>query len=603
MAQSGPSIAAVELQQGGPGTPPQPWIVVGGVVGGALSYDGAIIVPSNVAGGPQGPGTMNINDLYIKGVRLQNLVGGFLPLSGGTLTGPLIISGPNNLQIGMGQAGETLSSDGAGNTYWANVPPGGPYLLISGGTLTGPLILSDDTSLLIGGGNPGQVLQTDGNSNLTWVNPGGAGSLPPAGTAGYLLATDGAETPYWTADLPGGPYAPAITGGYLPLSGGALTGALILAADPTVALGATTKQYSDTKVMKAGDTMTGPLTLSGDPTAALQPTTKQYVDNKTFGTNRIINGDMTNDQRNSGAAGTTIGYTADRWSISATQTKGTWQRVAGPVSLGFPYCWQYNVTSAYTQLAGDYFNLLQAIEAVNISDFAWGTAGAMPVTLSFYVISSVPGIYTGVLRNGATNRSYPFSYNIAAANVWQQVIITIPGDTAGTWVLNNNTVGLYLLLCFGIGTTYAGPFGGWASANYVGGIGQTNLIAVNGASISFTGIKLEIGSIATPFAMETYSKKFSDCLRYYWSIAGYILGLTTPNTAWSSQPTIIFPTAMRANPTMQSASFTASSGNPGTPSVGAVSAKSISINNNANNWTQGSFAATINLTASFNAEL
>ena len=42
-----------------------------------------------------------------------------------------------------------------------------------------------------------------------------------------------------------------------------MTGALILNADPSVALGAATKQYVDTtdalKVNKAGDTMTGPL--------------------------------------------------------------------------------------------------------------------------------------------------------------------------------------------------------------------------------------------------------------------------------------------------------------------------------------------------------
>ena len=547
MPESGPLVAS-ELQFGGPGQPPQAWIQVGGVTGGAIKYDGAIIVPANVAGGPQGPGTMNINDLYIRGVRLQNLVGGFLPLTGGTLTGPLIISGPNNLQIGMGQAGETLSSDGAGNTYWANTPPGGPYLLISGGTLTGTLTLTDDTSLLIGGGNPGQVLQTDGNSNLTWVNPGGAGSLPPAGPVGYILATDGAETPYWTNVLPGGPYAPAITGGYLPLSGGSLTGALTLAADPTTALGAVTKQYSDAKVLKAGDTMTGPLTLSGDPTAALQPTTKQYVDNKPSGHNRIINGDMSIDQRNAGASGTANGYTVDRWTYSCTQTgKGTWGRVAGPVALGFPYCWQFNVTSAYTMLAGDYINLYQPIEAVNISDFAFGTVSAIPVTLSFYVLSSVAGTFTGVLRNGGTNRSYPFSYTIPTANTWQKIVITVPGDTAGTWVLNNNTVGMFVLFCFGVGTTYAGPVGFWAAANYVGGIGQTNLLATNGASISFTGIKLERGSVATPFQLETYSKRLVDCQRYYQVIQNQIVGSYQPS-AGSMWAPLSYMTAMRAAP-------------------------------------------------------
>ncbi len=65
-------------------------------------------------------------------------------------------------------------------------------------------------------------------------------------------------------------------------AGGTMTGALVLSGDPTVDLGAATKQYVDSaddlKVDKAGDTMTGPLTLSGDPTQDLQAATKQYVD-------------------------------------------------------------------------------------------------------------------------------------------------------------------------------------------------------------------------------------------------------------------------------------------------------------------------------------
>jgi hypothetical protein len=72
--------------------------------------------------------------------------------------------------------------------------------------------------------------------------------------------------------------------GYTPVdkAGDTMLGALVLAANPTTALEAATKQYTDdglaTKVSLAGDTMTGFLTLSGDPTAGLHAATKQYVD-------------------------------------------------------------------------------------------------------------------------------------------------------------------------------------------------------------------------------------------------------------------------------------------------------------------------------------
>jgi len=53
---------------------------------------------------------------------------------------------------------------------------------------------------------------------------------------------------------------------YLEKSGGTMTGALILNADPSVPLGAATKQYVDAgdalKVNKAGDTMTGALVVN-----------------------------------------------------------------------------------------------------------------------------------------------------------------------------------------------------------------------------------------------------------------------------------------------------------------------------------------------------
>ena len=65
-------------------------------------------------------------------------------------------------------------------------------------------------------------------------------------------------------------------------AGDTMTGLLTLSGDPSTALQAATKQYTDTqrdtRVAKAGDTMTGLLTLSGAPTVALHAATKGYVD-------------------------------------------------------------------------------------------------------------------------------------------------------------------------------------------------------------------------------------------------------------------------------------------------------------------------------------
>jgi hypothetical protein len=77
---------------------------------------------------------------------------------------------------------------------------------------------------------------------------------------------------------------------YLPLLGGNLLGPLTLFADPTLPLGASTKQYVDNKIAGqgpflslTGGTLTGPLVLAADPTLPLGASTKQYVDNKIAG--------------------------------------------------------------------------------------------------------------------------------------------------------------------------------------------------------------------------------------------------------------------------------------------------------------------------------
>ena len=74
----------------------------------------------------------------------------------------------------------------------------------------------------------------------------------------------------------------SVSNTYMPKSGGTFTGEVVLKADPTKALGASTKQYVDNTASnympKSGGTFTGAITLSGAPTADLHATTKKYVD-------------------------------------------------------------------------------------------------------------------------------------------------------------------------------------------------------------------------------------------------------------------------------------------------------------------------------------
>ena len=303
----------------------------------------------------------------------------------------------------------------------------------------------------------------------------------------------------------------------------------------------------------AGGALTGPLTLAGDPVNSLDAATKQYVDAKPgpINDNRIINGDMRIDQRNNGASGTALGYTCDRWQYSAGLAgKGNWQRSNAAGTPGFPYSLGFASSSAYASLAGDYFYFGQIIEADMVSDFRWGTASAQSVTLSFWVYSSLTGTFSGAVENAATTRSYPFTYSIPVASTWTKIAVTIPGDTAGTWVMSGNVGSMQVLFDLGTGTTFRGPANAWASANYVGATGSVSVVGTNAALFYLTGVKLEIGSVATPFNRQSLAKSMVDCQRYYQTSGNVCLEGYSSGASATVGSTIWFQAQMRAMPTL-----------------------------------------------------
>ena len=242
--------------------------------------------------------------------------------------------------------------------------------------------------------------------------------------------------------------------------------------------------------------------------------------------NKIINGAMVIDQRNAGASvsipSTGGQYTLDRWKIISNQSsKMTVQQNAASVTspTGFTNYLGITSSSSYTVLTGDYFYLEQDIEGFNVSDLGFGTASAKTVTLSFWVRSSLTGTFGGAFSNSAQDRSYPFSYTISSANTWTQISITITGDTSGTW-LTTNGVGIRVFFGLGVGTTYSGTAGAWASATYVTATGATSVVGTNGATWYITGVQLEVGTTATPFERRLYNQELANCQRYYWRSNG-----------------------------------------------------------------------------------
>jgi hypothetical protein len=111
--------------------------------------------------------------------------------------------------------------------------------------------------------------------------------------------------------------------------------------------------------------------------------------------------------------------------------------------------------------------------------------------------------------------SYPFTYSIPTANTWTQISVTIAGPTSGTFDTNNSS-GFAVSFNLGIGSSFLGTAGSWASATYLGATGGTSVVGTNGATFYITGVQLEVGSSATGFEYVNYQTSLANCQRYYW---------------------------------------------------------------------------------------
>jgi hypothetical protein len=307
--------------------------------------------------------------------------------------------------------------------------------------------------------------------------------------------------------------------------------------------------------------------------------------------NKIINGDMRIDQRNAGAAVTNPGgvtvYGVDRFAAdNSTDAVYTVQQVTDAPS-GFISSAKITVTTADASIgASQVSSFYQAIEGYNLADFGWGTSSAQTVTMSFWVKSSLTGTFGGALRGAASTRSYPFTYTISAANTWEQKVITIVGETTGTWN-NTNGVGVQVLFGLAVGSTFSGTPGAWASASLRSATGATNILSTLSATWFITGVQLEKAAAATSFENRPFGTELAMCQRYYYRLApksvsrtfgiGQVLSATTVGFP------VTFPTTMRDRP--------ASLEQSGTPEHYAalnatgttVNCSSVPIYNNATN--------------------
>jgi hypothetical protein len=269
--------------------------------------------------------------------------------------------------------------------------------------------------------------------------------------------------------------------------------------------------------------------------------------------NRIINGDMRIAQRGTAAVTASGAYPVDRFLVGNTTDGAFSAQRDTSAPAGFVNSLKVTITTADASVTTTQnLSIVHRIEGTNVADLGWGTANAQAITLSFRVRSSITGTFGGALRNSATDRSYPFTYTILAADTWETKSVTIPGDTSGTW-LTDTGVGIRVEFGLGVGPDRSGTAGAWSGSNLLSATGAVSLVGTLNATWYITGVQLEVGSVATPFERRPYGQELALCQRYYAKLQssaandGFGVGLN--NGTSESLTQIQFPVTLRTKPT------------------------------------------------------
>ena len=275
--------------------------------------------------------------------------------------------------------------------------------------------------------------------------------------------------------------------------------------------------------------------------------------------NIIINGAMNIHQR--GGTSTGEGYVLDRWHIWSNPTGKHTVSQDTEAPVGFKYSMKWTSASAYTPTSGKYFYTGQKIEGHNWDKLEYGTANAKTITISFWARSSITGTWSGIVKNNAQNRTYPWEYTISLADTWEYKTVTVPGCTDGTW-LSGTSAGAWIYFCIGSttsGTTYLGSANSWQNTNLIGTTGSNSLVNTNGATLYITGVQVEEGSIATEFEHRSYGEELALCQRYYWkpfpgsnstTYDQVMIAMKVADTDGGRAASTFFPVMMRAAPSV-----------------------------------------------------
>ena len=278
--------------------------------------------------------------------------------------------------------------------------------------------------------------------------------------------------------------------------------------------------------------------------------------------NMIINGDMRVSQRYSSAqtiAGGANRYFLDRW-LSRNDTSATVAQSHSAESPDGHYrSLRLECSAADTSMGStQYCRIQQYIEGYNLL-LDWGMGANRDfATISFWVQSSVPGIYSVSIEDGDASTFCINEYQINRPNVWEWKTVTVPPPLNGDFAAKGTNAGMRVTFTLSTATQYkttADQLGRWdSSGDYdMAGPNQVNFVGQTG-NFYITGVQLERGKVATPFEYMRWPDTLALCQRYFHKIngstGGYRWLYSIDGTNNYHRATIIHPVQMNGAPSV-----------------------------------------------------
>lgn len=254
----------------------------------------------------------------------------------------------------------------------------------------------------------------------------------------------------------------------------------------------------------------------------------------------------------------TGGYPVDRWLAALTNPgPGGTLRLAQTASVtpgGSPH--RLRATAQVSDgsiAAGDYYHISQRIEGARIADARFGSSSARQILVRLGVNSSIAGTFGVSLANSAGNRSYVGTITIAPGEAGTDVTrtLTIPGDTAGTW-LTTAGIGMALRVCLSAGSTYQ-TTAGWQAGDYLTTSAQTNFMGTGGATFDLFDCGLYVDAAAAgvmpTWELPDSAEERMRAQRYFVLTYGLARFYADAGARTMETP-VYWPVSMRAAPTV-----------------------------------------------------